>query len=210
MTTLYILRHSQPLRNSLGEYNSNEFEQIRNEKNILSVLGEERAKKISEKQELKNIDILYSSHYVRSMSTAKYIAEQNNIKLNVDERLGERKFGVNSMNELPKDFFEHQFFDWDYKIDNGESLNEVFKRMQEVLEKILKENQGKNIAIVSHGTALSVMLKKYCDIIANNETKLIEIYFKGRMVFDGNWECPELFRLTFTDDLELVDILNVK
>lgn len=194
----------------MGEYDSNEVEQTRNEKNILSVLGEEKAKKMSEKQELKNINVLYSSHYVRAMSTAKYIAEQNNIKLNVDERLGERKFGVKTMNELPKDFFEHQFLDWDYKFDNGESLNDVFKRMQEVLEKILKENQGKNIAIVSHGTALSVMLKKYCDIIVNNETKLIEIYFKGRMIFDGNWECPELFKLAFNDDLELIDILNIK
>ena len=210
MTTIYILRHSQPLRNIFGEYNSSEVEQIRNEKNILSVLGEERAKKMSEKQELKNIDVLYSSHYVRAMSTAKYIAEQNNIKLNVDERLGERKFGVKSMNELPKDFFEHQFFDWDYKIDNGESLNEVFKRMQEVLEKILKENKNRNIAIVSHGTALSVMLKKYCDVKVNKETNLIEIYFKDKMVFDGNWECPELFKLTFNEELDLVDIFNIK
>ena len=143
MTTLYILRHSQPLTNLLGDYNSNEVEQLRNEKNILSVLGEEKSKRFAQKEELKDIDVLYSSHYVRAMSTEKYIAEQNNIKLNVDERLGERKFGIKSMSELPKDFFEHQFFDWDYKIDNGESLNQVFKRMQDVLQEILLENAGK-------------------------------------------------------------------
>lgn len=43
---------------------------------------------MSQRLELKNIDVLYSSHYVRAMSTAKYISESNNIMLNVDERLG--------------------------------------------------------------------------------------------------------------------------
>src|SRR5574344_1747133 len=101
MTTIYLLRHSQPFRELLGEYNANEIEQLRNEKNPLSVNGEKLAKNMSEKKELQNIDAIYSSHYVRAMCTAKYIAENNNLKLNVDERLGERKFGVNNMSELP-------------------------------------------------------------------------------------------------------------
>lgn len=37
MTTIYLLRHSQPFRKLLGEYNVNEVEQLRNEKNPLSV-----------------------------------------------------------------------------------------------------------------------------------------------------------------------------
>ena len=32
MNTIYLIRHSQPLRQLLGEYNANEIEQIRNEK----------------------------------------------------------------------------------------------------------------------------------------------------------------------------------
>ena len=31
MTTIYLLRHSQPFRKLLGEYNVNEIEQLRNE-----------------------------------------------------------------------------------------------------------------------------------------------------------------------------------
>ena len=106
MTKIYLLRHSQPFRKLLGEYNSSDVEQIRNEKNVLSVYGEKLAREISERKELQNIDVIYSSHYVRAMCTAKYIAENNNIKLNVDERLGERKFGVNDISEIPSDFFE--------------------------------------------------------------------------------------------------------
>lgn len=160
MTTVYLLRHSQPFRKLLGEYNTKELEQVRNEKNILSVEGERLAKEMSKRSELQNIDVIYSSHYVRAMSTAKYIAENNKIKLNVDERLGERKFGVNDISELPATFFEDQFKDWDYKISNGESANEVSKRMNDAMSDILLSNKNKTIAIVSHGTAIPTMLTK--------------------------------------------------
>lgn len=210
MTTIYLLRHSQPFRKLLGEYNANEVEQIRNEKNPLSVEGEKLAKELSEREELQNIDVIYSSHYVRTMCTAKYIAENNNIKLNVDERLGERKFGVDDMSELPKTYFEDQFRNWDYKLDNGESTNEVSKRMNEILLEILNDNKGKTIAVVSHGTAISTMLKTWCNVILNENTKLIEFYFNNNLVFDGNWNCPELFKLEFGEKDNLVSINNIR
>lgn len=210
MTTIYLLRHSQPFRKLLGEYNANEVEQIRNEKNPLSVEGENLAKELSEREELQNIDVIYSSHYVRAMCTAKYISENNNIKLNVDERLGERKFGVDDMSELPKTYFEDQFRNWDYKLDNGESTNEVSKRMNEILLEILNDNKGKTIAVVSHGTAISTMLKTWCNVILNENTKLIEFYFNNNLVFDGNWNCPELFKLEFGEKDNLVSINNIR
>lgn len=208
-TIVFVSRHSESFRNLLGEYDSNEIEQIRNEKNPLSVNGELKAKKLSEYNELQNIDVLYSSHYVRAMSTAKYIAEATNILLNVDSRLGERKFGVNAMSELPSDFFDMQIKDWDYKLENGESLNEVNNRMYEVFMEIFDKNKGKNIMIVSHGTALTTLFSKWCDIRYNEENDLLNIYFKGNFVFNGKWGAPELFKLEFEDD-ELVDIQNIK
>ena len=195
MTIVYISRHSQPFRKFLGEYKVNEIEQIRNEKNLLSVDGEKYAEQMSNLPELLKVEILYSSHYVRAMSTAKYIAEKNNIILNVDERLGERRFGVNNMSELPSTFFEDQFRNWDYKLTNGESVD---------------VNRDKKIAIISHGTAISAMLKKWCNIKLNEETKLVEIYFNNELVFDGSWKCPELFKLEFDDNNNLISIKNIK
>ena len=210
MTIVYISRHSQPFRKLLGEYKVNEIEQIRNEKNSLSVDGEKYADQMSNCPELLNVESLYSSHYVRAMATAKYIAEKNCIELNVDERLGERRFGVNDMSELPSTFFEDQFRDWDYKLPNGESANDVSKRMNDALSEILNLNKGKVIAIVSHGTAISAMLKKWCDVKLNEETKFIEIFFYNKLVFDGNWKCPELFKLEFDDNNSLVNIENIR
>ena len=210
MTIVYISRHSQPFRKLLGEYKVNEIEQIRNEKNSLSVDGEKYADQMSNCPELLNVESLYSSHYVRAMATAKYIAEKNGIELNVDERLGERRFGVNDISELPSTFFEDQFRDWDYKLPNGESANDVSKRMNDALSEILNLNKGKVIAIVSHGTAISAMLKKWCDVKLNEETKFIEIFFYNKLVFDGNWKCPELFKLEFDDNNSLVNIENIR
>ena len=209
MTIIYLMRHSKPFRKLLGEYNANEIEQIRNEKNPLSCEGEELAKEMSKYSELQSINILYSSHYVRAMSTAKYISENNNIPLNVDERLGERKFGVKDMSDLPSNYFEEQFRNWDYKIGNGESINETSERMTNVLSEILANNNDKKICIVSHGTAISSMLVKWCDVRLNEDTKLIEIYFKNNLIFDGNWACPELFKLVF-DNNNLIEIQNIK
>ena len=89
-TIIYLIRHSEQMRIT-GTYAASEDAQLKNEKIILSIEGERKAKELSEKEELNNIDVLYSSNYVRAIATAKYIADKNNISINVDERLGERK-----------------------------------------------------------------------------------------------------------------------
>ena len=68
-------------------------------------------------------------------------------KINIDERFGERKFGINSWDELPVGFGERQFNDFNYKIGNGESINDVVKREEEALINVLNNNKDKKILI---------------------------------------------------------------
>ena len=89
-TKIFLIRHSEQLKIK-GENKTEDTEQLINEKIILSINGENLAQKMSQNEFLKGIDVLYSSNYVRAMSTAKYIAERNSIEINIDERLGERK-----------------------------------------------------------------------------------------------------------------------
>lgn len=89
-TTIYLIRHSEQIKDN-KIWRSTELEQIRNEKVILSVIGERKAKELSENVEFENIEFVFSSNYVRAIATAKYIADKNNIEINIDERLGERK-----------------------------------------------------------------------------------------------------------------------
>lgn len=124
MTTVYLCRHSIPFKEHRGiEINSLDKLTI-NMMSPLSVLGEKKAEKLSEY--LNNIDIVWSSNYSRAMSTAKYIAYKNDLKVNVDERLGERIHG-NLDNVDIKEFYNNQMLYEDYKLDNGESRIEVTK-----------------------------------------------------------------------------------
>ena len=202
MTTIYLIRHSIPFRKLLGLYNANEEEQLRNEKNPLSVEGELLAAKISKEAELQNIDVVYSSNYVRAMATAKYIAEANNTLLNVDERFGERKFGVKP-SELPEGFERRQLLEEDYKLASGESQKEVRKRMYEASKDVLEQNKDKRIAIVSHGTAISFLLKEWCDIDYVDEK--FRYSYKGNILLHNYFNHCETFKLEF-DNNELISI----
>lgn len=93
-TIIYLIRHSEQYRDY--EYKDDiDNEKEKNKKIILSVEGEEKAKIFAKKEELKDIHVLYSSDFVRAIATAKYIAKNNNLTINIDKRLGERKIRCN-------------------------------------------------------------------------------------------------------------------
>ena len=91
-TVVYLIRHGETIDEN-GIRNTNETIQEINEKEILSIEGEEDSRKLSENTELENIDIIWCSSYTRAKQTAKYIATKNNIQYNIDMRLCERKLG---------------------------------------------------------------------------------------------------------------------
>lgn len=93
-TIIYLIRHSEQYRNYVYNHNSEKESEI-NKKIILSIEGEEKARVLANKEELKNIELLYSSDYARAVATAKYIAFNNKLTINIDERLGERKIRNN-------------------------------------------------------------------------------------------------------------------
>ncbi len=164
-------------------------------------------KKLS-KKEFDDIDILFSSNYVRTTQTAKYLANKNNLEINVISDLDERKFGLDSWNELPDKFERKQFLDENYKLNNGENQKEVRDRMYSVIMKVLNEYPNKRIAIVSHGTAISYLLKKWCD--ANIVDDKLRYTFKNEIVFDSCFNYCETFKLVFDAENKLIDIKNIK
>lgn len=207
-TIIYLCRHSEPI----DMYdNKNETMQLRNEKISLSVLWEEKARKLSLLPELNNIDNVIASNYVRAIATAKYIAFNNKKNIEVIPEFGERKFGnINSWSDLPKGFSDKQIKDWDYKFEGGESFNEVCERMYFALQSVLKKYKGKKIYIVSHGTAISVLFSKIADVFFYDEENYNRgIYFNGKLIFDGKYDAPELFKLEYEDE-KLVDVKNIK
>ena len=200
MATIYFMRHSEALK--YNNINNSDSLQIQNEKWPLTEKGENIAKEKSRIEELQNFDIVFSSNYVRAISTAKYFTSN---KINIDENLGERKFGINSWDELPSDFGERQFNDFDYKIGNGESINEVIKREEESLINVLNNNKNKKILIVGHSTALAALFSKWCKINYTGPYTFNESEF-----FDGKWNYCETFKLEFDDNNNLISINNIR
>lgn len=189
-----------------NEFNNDNL-QIQNEKSSLSIEGEQIAKDKLNNKEFANIDILFSSSYVRAIQTAKYIAEKNNLEINVISDFGERKFGINSWSELPDNFGEKQFLDENYKTEFGESQKEVRERTFNALMNVLKSDD-KKIAIVFHGTAMLFLLMTWCKVVPDSDK--YKIFFNGNELFCGkHFDFCETFKLTFNDN-ELIDIENIK
>ena len=203
MTTIYLMRHSIALKDINNDYNDESL-QLQNEKMPLSIEGEELAFNISKESELQNIDVVISSNYVRAMSTAKYISNINKLNLIVNSSFGERKFGINSWDELPTDFGLRQNDDENYKVGDGESQKEVRERVYKALMKVIDEYKDKRIVIVSHGSAILWLLKQWCDVDLKN--KCI-IFNDKQILYDNIFNCTT-FKLEF-DDKRLVDIEKV-
>lgn len=201
ITTIYLIRHSKtkPIEESIGD-----TLQEKNENIELSSEGEEIAKNISINNELKNIDVIYSSHYKRAFLTANIIATVHNLDLIIDKRLGERKHGVSDFNELPENYEIKQFTDLNFKVGDGECINEVQKRMYDCFQDVLNKNEGKNILLVSHSTAILSLLKVWCEV----EIPLV-LKYNNKNIFEGNFKHCEIFKLVF-DNKKLKSIENIK
>lgn len=202
MTTIYLIRHSKPLKVN-NKFNSDNL-QIQNEKSSLSIEGEQIAQLKLNNKEFDNIDVLYSSNYVRTIQTAKYLAEKNNLEVNVISDLGERKFGVDFWEELPEKFERKQFLDENYKIGNGESQKEVKKRMSDALNEVLDTYPDKRIVIVTHSTAGYYLLSTWCD--GNKDS--YELKYDGNIVVSDRMEYCDAVKLEF-DGKKLISICKV-
>ena len=200
MKTIYFMRHSEPLKPI--SINNKDSLQIQNEKWGLTINGEKLAEKKSQLNELANFDMVISSNYVRAISTAKYFTKD---KLFIDDNFGERKSGINNWDELPKDFGKKQFDDFNYKLPNGESINEVIEREYNSLINILNNYHDKKILIVGHSTALASLFSKWCEIGYTDGYK-----FNGKQFFDGKWSYCETFKLEFDYNNNLINIENIK
>ena len=209
-TIVYISRHS--LTQKLNYVNENQSLLIQNIKTPLSVQGENNAELMSNYEELQNIDVVYSSNYSRAISTAKYVADKNNLDINIDYRFGERIHGVEKdYSELPSNFEEQQLKDENYKYGDGESRKEVAARMREGLFEVLEHNKGKKIYITSHATAMLNLFISFGKI--EYEDTVFKIIINNKELLDSNFKwnehSPELFKLEF-DDNELTNIEYIK
>lgn len=205
-TIIYLIRNAKELtRDAINEYNVKEAKYITHEKQVLSSSGEAKAKELASNEELEYVNVIYSSHFVSSISTAKYLAENLNIPINVDERLGERKLMNVEKNDM-KMFLYSQENDFDYKMNGSESINEVKKRFTNAFDAILFTHAGKEVAIFTHEKAIIAFLLNFCTPEYNLDDELILTF--NDLNIDTRLESPDCFKLIF-ESKELVSIERI-
>lgn len=158
MTKLYLIRHGQSEWNELGK--------VQGQVNTnLTEKGKEQAVNLANRLITENINIIYTSDLNRANDTAKIISEQINKPLISSEFLREIKFGLwEGLTKLEiRDKYNEQYLIWNKDpdkliLDQAETLQILKDRVMTWIEPIIEKNKGNNIAIVSHGTTLKVLM----------------------------------------------------
>jgi len=149
MTTVYFVRHAQP--------NYDNHDDLLRE---LTAKGLEDRKLATKFLADKNVDVVLSSPFHRSIDTVRHFADSQGLEIGIVEDFRERKIDSVWIEDF-NGFCKKQWEDFTYKLSDGESLAEVQKRNIAALNKVLEEYAGKNIVVGSHGTALSTIINFY-------------------------------------------------
>ncbi len=155
MTTFLLIRHGQSEAN-LNKVFAGHFDAP------LTDLGVRQANATAEY--IKNnykVDKVYASDLDRAFSTGKALSDLLGLDITPTKELREifagdwegRKF-VDIKEKYPK-LFENWFGDsGNIRCPNGESVEELGKRIYSCLKKIAEENCGKTVAIATHATPI--------------------------------------------------------
>lgn len=152
LTHVYFVRHAQPVH-------SHEDDRTR----PLTEEGKQDTALVTQVLADRRIDCFYCSPYLRSLDTIRPAAAQYDLPILQDERLRERQAGEQGNANLRSadSPLRRRWQDFSWHEPGGESIGQVQQRNIAALQEILLENPGKNIAIGTHGTALSSILNYY-------------------------------------------------
>ncbi len=204
MKNVYLIKHSGPF---VDIKNYDDYENVLwedyNRNMILSSVGEKRAEELCHIEELNNIDRIFTSNSVRAIATAKYLAEKNNIKIELDKRIDERIFGVETLNDLPKDFNKLSFDDKNFKMEKGESFNEVDSRFINFINDLLEQDSNKHVLVI-HGLILLSYLETICDFSFDGNT--FDIKYKNKEIINGNLKSPSVYKIIYDDNKKVIDV----
>lgn len=189
MTNVYFIRHAQP-----NYDNHNDLLRELSEKGLA-----DRAL-VTKYLADKSIDAVLSSPFKRAFDTVLPFAEGRGLEVEVIEDFRERRIDSVWIEDFVS-FCERQWADFDYKLADGECLREVQERNVSALKTVLKKYSGRNVAIGSHGTALSTIINYYDKSFGHADFEKIRALMPWAVhfTFDGE-ECK---------GIELIDLFEI-
>jgi len=162
-TRVTVVRH--------GETEWNLSRRVQGQKNSnLTNTGIRQAEYTSQALKDEKFDVLYSSDLQRARETAEIINKPHNLEHRIDIDLRERNFGIMEgltldevQEKMPEVYAGYRQRDENFTIPDGENLLQLYKRVKNCANRIVKENEGKNILIVTHGGVLDCILRMVFD-----------------------------------------------
>lgn len=158
ITEIYFVRHAESFgnltRRAYGWYDG-----------IVTPRGYEQINCLRKRFEEIHIDAVYSSDLTRTCETATAIYKSKGIPLHTDSGFREICIGVwedMPWGEIPE-LYPEEYLNWcekplSFNVRKGETYFEVYKRAKTALERIVARNEGKTVAIVSHGATLRMLM----------------------------------------------------
>ena len=201
MTKVYFIRHAEP------DY-TNHDDLLR----PLTAKGMQDRKIVTDYLSDKKIDVVLSSPFKRAVMTMEDFAGKYGFNIETIDDFHERTVGTEWIENFA-DFAKNQWADFNFKLDGGESLREVQTRNIAALNEVLRKYDGKNIAIGTHGTALSTIINYYdksfdyedFEKIRNVMPLIVVFEFDGeKCISIKNLKKPELWD-AYNSDYEKLD-----
>ncbi len=146
----------------------------------LTELGHRQAECTAEYLKNEKIDVIYSSDLKRAWQTAEHIADKKNLSIIADTELREIYAG-NWENRLFNDL-ETEFYDdfkcWREDIGNarptgGESVKELYDRINAELMRIAEMYEGDTVCIATHATPIRMAAVKAMGLPINRANEVI-------------------------------------
>ncbi len=163
MTRVILIRHGHSLANFQRIFAGHSDYDL-HESGIAQ--AKDTAKYVSENYK---VDKIYSSDLKRAYNTAKELANITNLQIETDKAFRELfvgeiegKYFKEFEEEYPEDIiiWRNDIDNIDFKRFGGELIPELQKRFYDAVMKVIKENDGKTIAIASHATAIRTFIAK--------------------------------------------------
>lgn len=168
----------------------------------LTKKGKSQIKALIPRLKKANIDLIFSSDYLRTKQTTEIINKELHLKVKFDKRLRDVNLGVyhgKSKDEFYSDFKDakERFY---RKPDGGETWLDCRKRTLRFIRDIDKKYKDKTILIVSHGDPLW-MLEGAMKGLSQQE--LVREFLQKKMIKTGELRKIKFTLMPFNDKAEL-------
>lgn len=159
MTTIYVIRHAEK------EWGNHYNPKLRHQDEPITARGRQMAEKLCDFFSQVNISAIYISGYLRTAQTAAPLAQERGSTPIIDERLNEFDNGcIEGMSDeeiqakYPDVWSGYQERNADFRFPEGETGEEVRRRIAGFLEEKLNQPPNGSLVIFSHDGLIRTLM----------------------------------------------------